>query len=116
MIDPVEYSFKVYQGQTLKQEFVVWNDTAQTSAFDFTGYTVASFASASHDSTVTINLNPTISTNYIYLNATPAQLQSFIVLPNNKSSKYFYDIKLTKPDTTIWMLARGVIEIFPEVS
>lgn len=116
MINPVEYNFEIYQGQTLKYPFTVWNDTAQTSAYDFTGHTVKCEARLTFNSTTSVNLNATIESNTIYLNGTPAQLAKFIVQPNNKSAKYYYDIEVTLADTTKWTIARGVIEVFPEVT
>lgn len=116
MIDPAEYNFSIYQGQTLKYPFVIWNDDEQTDPYDFSSHTVASQARISFSSSSAINLNPTIVGNTIYLNATPAQLASFVVQANNKSAKYFYDIEITKPDLTKWTLVRGIIEVFPEVT
>ncbi|MCS6281442.1 MAG: hypothetical protein HUM72_12490 [Dolichospermum sp.] len=116
MIDPVEHNFSVYQGQTLQYPFTVWNDDALSVPYDFTSHTVASQARTTYDSTKAINLNASIGGNTVYLNATPAQLASFVVQSNNKSAKYYYDIEITKPDNSKWTLARGVIEVFPEVT
>ena len=116
MINPVEYNFEIYQGQTLKYPFTVWNDTEQTSAYDFASHTVASQARSSYSSTVAVNLNPTIETNTIYLNMTPTQLAAFVIPSNAKSIKFYYDIEVTKPDTAKWTILRGIIEIFPEVT
>jgi len=116
MIDPVEYNFKIYLGQTLKYPFVVWNDEEQTSPYDFTGCTVKSQARVLPESTTGINLNATIVSNTIYLNATPAQLASFVVAANNKSAKYYYDVEVTLADTSIWTVVRGIVEVFPEVT
>ena len=116
MIDPVEHNFSIYLGQTLKYPFVIWNDEALSSPYDFTLHTVASQARLTYDATKEINLNATITGNTIFLNATPAQLASFLVQSNNKSSKYYYDIEVTKPDTSKWTVVRGIIEVFPEVT
>jgi hypothetical protein len=116
MLNPAEHNFEVYQGQTLKYPFEVWNDEAKTSAYDFTSHTVASQARASYTSTSAVNLNATIVGNVVYLNATPAQLALLVIQANNKSAKFFYDVEITKPDTTKWTLVRGVIEVFPEVT
>lgn len=116
MINPVEYNFEIYQGQTLKYPFTVWNDSEQTSAYDFTDHTVASQARSSYTSSSAVNLNPTIVSNTIYLNMTPSQLSSFVIPSNAKSIKFYYDIEVTKPDTTKWTILRGIVEIYPEVT
>jgi hypothetical protein len=116
MIDPVEHNFSLYQGQTLKYPFVVWNNDDLTDPYDFTLHSVASQARITFDASKAVNLNATISGNTIFLNATPSQLASFIVQSNNKSSKYFYDVEVTKPDNSKWTIVRGIIEVFPEVT
>jgi hypothetical protein len=116
MIDPVEHNFSIYQGQTLNYPFTVWNDDNLTDPYNFTLHTAASQARITYDSTKAINLNASITGNTVYLNATPAQLTSFIVSPNNKSAKYYYDIEITKPDNSKWTMVRGIIEVFPEVT
>lgn len=116
MIDPVEHNFNLYLGQTLQYPFVVWNDDNLTIPYDFTLHTVKCQARLSYDSAKAINLNASISGNTIYLNATPAQLIDLKVQPNNKSSRYVYDIEVTKPDNSKWTIIRGHIEVFPEVT
>ena len=116
MVNPVEYNFEIYVGQTLKYPFTVWNDEAQTSPYDFSGHTVTCQARINYTSSQAVSLNPSIVGNTIYLNATPSQLAAFAIPSNEKSVKYVYDIEITKPDLTKWTLSRGIIEIFPEVT
>lgn len=116
MIEPVEHNFEIHQGQTLKYPCTVWNDANLSDPYDFTLHTVRSQARATYKSATFINLNPTIEGNVIYLNATPEQLAAFVVQPNNKSSKYVYDIEVTLPNSDKWTVIRGTIEIFPEVT
>jgi len=116
MINPVEYNFQLYVGQTLKYPFTVWNDEAQTIPYSFTDHTVSSQARINYASSQAVNLNPSIVGNTIFLNATPAQLAAFNIPSNEKSVKYVYDIEVTKPDNSKWTIVRGIIEIFPEVT
>ena len=116
MVNPVEHNFNLYVGQNLAYPFTVWNDEAQLVPYDFTGHTVKAQARINYSSTQAISLNATISGNTIYLNGTPTQLAAFSMPANEKSSKYVYDIEITKPDTSKWTLARGLIEVFPEVT
>jgi len=116
MLDPVDYNFNIYVGQTLKYPFTVWEDEAQAIAYDFTDHSVASQARLSFESAKAISLNATIEGNTIFLNATPEQLSKFVISANNKSAKYYYDIEITKPDSIKWTIVRGTIEVFPEVT
>jgi len=116
MMNPAIHNFEIHTGQTLKYGFTVWEDDNQTIPYDFTGHTVKSEARIAFSSPVAVNLNASIVGNTVYLNATPVQLAVFLISPNNKSSKYVYDIEITKPDLTKWTLVRGAVDIIPEVT
>lgn len=117
MIDPVEHNFNVYHSHTTAYPFTLYDDEALTTETDLSGYTVTALAKISYNATTSVNLNPTIDGNVVYLNLTPAQAQTMVVLPNNATAKYYYDIKLTKTlDGTVWNLARGVITVYPKVT
>ena len=116
MIDPAEHNFSIYLGQTLAYPFYIWNDEAQSDPYILTGHTVQAQARLTYDSPKAINLNASINGNAVYLNATPTQLAQFTIGSNNKSSKYVYDVEITKPDGSKWTLVRGIIEAFPEVT
>jgi hypothetical protein len=116
MIDPVEYNFKVYVGQTLDLGFFIWEDSNRTVPYDLTGHAVKAEARQAYNSLLFVNLNPTITSNAVYLNATPEQLARFEVLSKSTQSKFVYDIEITKPDGKIWTMVRGIIEVNPEVT
>lgn len=117
MIDPVEHNFNIYHSHTTAYPFTLYDDTAQTIATDLSGYTVTALAKISFNATTSVNLNPTIASNVVTLNLTPAQAQTMIVQPNNPNAKYYYDVKLTKTsDGTVWSLVRGIITVIPKVT
>lgn len=117
-----KYNTTMEQGATFKRTFEV-ND-ANGDPIDLTGYTFAGqMRKLPKDTGTPIATFTAVlgaSVNKINVSLTNTQTSAVPVVADAKdpvkATRYYYDIEMTAPDTTVTRLVEGYIDVSPEVT
>lgn len=104
-LNPERHNFKVWRGTTFRRILEVWNDEAETSPYDFSGYTGTMTIREKLAGSVVGTVGVNFSGNQIELVASAATTGTWAW------KQGVYELQITAPDGDVDVLLFGTVTI-----